>query len=164
MNFKLARLAPGLLVATLNITAPYAAYRALFMSPDERVDKFFTDPVAAGIIDAHAQISIVFVSSIVLLITAIIHYFRQDITKTSKAIALATVIVTGCLFLWLFVFGGAALLRIEPYMRVSEPGTIHFPPTDSWLTWVRYTLIAMAGVLSFFELRGGAEEMNAANQ
>jgi hypothetical protein len=162
VSFKLSRLAPGLLVATLNIIAPYAAYRALFLSPDKRIESFFRDPVAAGIIDAHTQTGIVFVSSIVLLITAIIHFFRPDSSRGSRKVALAIVIATGCLFLWIFVLGGAALLPLDPYMRISEPGDIHFPPMNSWLTWVRYVQIALAAILSFLELKGGAEEMNDA--
>jgi len=112
--------------------------------------------------DAHAQISIVFVTSLILIITASIQFFKTEY-KPSKVFSIITIILTGCLFLFIFVLGGAISIPLEPYMRKSLPGVTHLPPVSSWLTWVRLALVLLGFMLSYLELKGGAKDVNDAN-
>ena len=164
MSSKLSRIAPAILVGVLNIIAPQVAYMALFakIPYDERVRNFFNSPETSGIMDAHAQITIVFVTSIILIITSCIQLFRTE-NKTSKVFSAITIIIVCIMFIYIFLMGGAKHLPLEPYMRISEPGVTHFPPLNSWLTWLRIGLVMLGIILSLIELKESAKDVSDAN-
>lgn len=147
------RAVPGVATVIAGIVAPYSAWQSLAILGlnNDKVMLVLDDPVARAVINQFFQFSVVFIVSLIPLLTSLAYLISPRVHKGCfRNFLLITSFLCGGVLFALFLSGGAAWVPLN-----VEPGSFKlpslfkmFPPFGHPMTLIRYLLVAVGLTLA----------------